>query len=166
MPTNRRSRRRRRASAGTLTVNQVWHLDYGRIMLDGPKFPFDSEEHRRACWEAHREELMAGQQVAWDLSEGTKPSPGWRPLAFWQYDAPEKPRNRELHVDALRRMGLLTAQEEREWAFLPELPDRAVYYDPDDPRSSSYESREACDAFYAKLEADRLALRARLAEDE
>lgn len=74
---------------------------------------FDSEDERRAAWEAHRAELV-----------GVSP-PGERPAAFWQYDGPVELRDHArlfwLPDDAVareQRREDLEAHEDRRVAWL------------------------------------------------
>lgn len=127
MPTNRRSRRRRRADAGTLTANQFEHLSGGSTLLDDglfepigtPGYPFHDAAHRRALWVQFRDVLMQGEPVGFTLQEGFEPAPGWRPDGWWSYESPSPRLPGESQVDALRRMGLLTEAEEQAIAKMP-----------------------------------------------
>jgi hypothetical protein len=55
------------------------HLQTGHYLFDyaGARDHFVDDAHRRAAWEAYREQLMAENDRV-----------GQRPLAFWQYDVP------------------------------------------------------------------------------
>lgn len=62
---------------------------------------FDSEDSRRAAWQAHRAELLRMVE------------PGSRPSAWWEYEAPEPLCPGESDVAYLTRCRLLTAAERR-----------------------------------------------------
>jgi hypothetical protein len=81
-------------------------------LLDPPPATEDNpppDDVLSAAWEELREELIA-EQVA--------ETPGTRPWAWWKWDAPEPRRvitggQRETETAYLRRLNLLTADEER-----------------------------------------------------
>ena len=75
MPTNRRYVRRPHRTRPD--GDQEMALWLGEGPLDDPQ-PFANPAARKAAWQRHRHRLI-----------GTLPSsPGRRPLAWWQYDAP------------------------------------------------------------------------------
>ncbi|HWE52464.1 MAG TPA: hypothetical protein VG273_21900 [Bryobacteraceae bacterium] len=89
-----RINRRRRRRLDSLTSVQELALIIGQP--DG----FETPEARREAWFTHRDRLMALM------------GPGVRPQAFWEYEGHKRHRG-EKSVDALRRLGLLTENEER-----------------------------------------------------
>jgi hypothetical protein len=114
---NQAKRRAHRLSAlqelgiSELTADQEMSLWLGV----GPRHnlhPFASDDERRAAWFKHRDRLI-----------GTLPStPGRRPMAFWQYDAPDlglRWPGYEHEQEALYEAGLLQGAErealEAEW---------------------------------------------------
>jgi hypothetical protein len=113
MPTKRTRRRAsRRANAVTsesvrlmlLTGVYFYFLDPAPAREDTPP----SDDVLRAAWELLREELIAEHVAA---------EPGTRPWAWWRFDASEQRRlvagDHETEVAYLRRLNLLTADEER-----------------------------------------------------
>src|SRR6516225_8725444 len=103
MPTNRTPIQRRRQ----MSFSEEMALEFG----DSPPTTFATDQERRAAWEQHRDYLMA------------KCDRGWRPAAWWDYDAPRlgvrRPRDPEYEKAALWEAGLLTPEEkatlERDW---------------------------------------------------
>jgi hypothetical protein len=73
-----------------LTDPQLEHLIFGHTWLDD-YFPFESEEHRRQCWERHKKEIMA-MMTDDENSTGLKPYllVGMRPEAWFEYEAVPK----------------------------------------------------------------------------
>jgi hypothetical protein len=91
----------------------------GEGPLDNPQ-PFASPAARKAAWLRHRHRLI-----------GTLPSsPGRRPLAYWQYDAPIRWPGYDGERSALYEAGLLGEEEKaaleaewrREFDFAQRLP--------------------------------------------
>lgn len=63
MPLKPRKARKRRQR---LTGRQIEHLIYGWALggtLDSPVPPFESEEHRRQCWEDNRDYILSLEGV-------------------------------------------------------------------------------------------------------
>ena len=89
MPTN--VKRKSRYSKGNTKLLTEWKRDallrggfdgvIGDTWIDGRAF--DSLEEARACWNAHRREL---------LPKFIDQNPGRRPLAWWEFDHPEVQR--------------------------------------------------------------------------
>jgi hypothetical protein len=125
MPTNRRYVRRPHRTR--LTAAQEMAFWLGEGPQDDPQ-PFASPAARLAAWQRHRHRLI-----------GTLPgSPGRRPLAWWQYDAPIAWPGYELERSALHDAGLLgdderaavVAEWRREFDVAQRLPagDRRARY--------------------------------------
>ena len=70
MPTKRRPIRR--VSSFHLTTQQRFELIFGSLGPHGSAFP--DEQAKRGAWEAHRDTIEL--------------NPGFRPDAWWEYDAP------------------------------------------------------------------------------
>jgi hypothetical protein len=98
MPTNRIPLHRRRRH---LTWAEEMSLEWGEA--EHRMIAFRTDQERREAWERHRDYLMA------------KGDRGWRPQAWWDYDAPQlgvrRPRDREYDKAALWEAGLLTPEE-------------------------------------------------------
>jgi hypothetical protein len=80
-----------------LSENQLDHLINGStwpFKTDG-EFPFESEEHRRQCWERHREEIFRECQTDDETEGGFHPyfRVGDRPAAWWEY-TPNLPKRK------------------------------------------------------------------------
>lgn len=75
-------------------------LEDAELMWGGPPpSVFESPFTKRAAWMLNRQELMEGYPA------------GWRPTAWWEYEAPEQQRVGEGQSDALRRLGELEGWE-------------------------------------------------------
>lgn len=117
MPTNRAYVRRPHRTR--LTASQEMALWLGEGPLDDPQ-PFASPAARKAAWLRHRHRLI-----------GTLPSsPGRRPLAWWQYDAPIRWPGYDAERSTIYEAGLLgdderaalEAEWRREFDFARRLP--------------------------------------------
>jgi hypothetical protein len=102
MPTTRQYVRRPHRTR--LTADQEMDFWMGEGPLGNPQ-PFASPAARKDAWERHRHRLI-----------GTLPSsPGRRPLAWWQYDAPVTVKwpGYERERSTLWQAGLLLGDDER-----------------------------------------------------
>ena len=141
-----RKRRTGKARKGELTNDQFWELTLGPPAPDDEAFTsphrlrrsaFESPFLRRAAWHEHRGEIMEFH------------NPGQRPWAWWEFEAPERPRKAILKVsvpapelrtgqydefeedeedqaDALKRLGLLEPWEAAQlaaWAQIRAAPE-------------------------------------------
>lgn len=88
MPRKRRLAKPRR---GELSGLEDAELMWG----GGPPSVFESPFIKRAAWILNRGDLLEVHPA------------GWRPAAWWQYEAPEQQREGEGQAEALARMGLL-----------------------------------------------------------
>jgi len=96
--TNRTPIRRQRRP---LSSSEEMSLEHGDVV--GERGPFESEEDRQAAWERNRDYLL------------TMCDHGFRPAAWWDYDAPRlgvrRPHDPEYEKTALWEAGLLTPKE-------------------------------------------------------
>lgn len=108
----RKARIRRRAKV-ELTERERTNL------ICGPYHPhqhvpvFRDEAERREAWETHRDELIRLNFVKKPLGIlcGSGKGFGTRPLAWWEFDAPEPLRDGETELEFLQRHNLLTPEE-------------------------------------------------------
>jgi hypothetical protein len=95
MPTTRsRLSRSRVSGAGGLTPGQLEDLILGYCFFEEP---FMNDEDRRKCWEKNRDYILSlqGKPVqgeTFGLNNGVYFDFGFRPSAWWAYDAPEPRR--------------------------------------------------------------------------
>ncbi len=102
-------RRERRTIPGLTEAERIFFL-YDEDMLDGITAGFKSTEDERACYEEHRDEILA---------ERIKFTPCQRPRAWWKYehnmDRPRDPHDdffdRLAEAEALHDMKVLTSTE-------------------------------------------------------
>jgi hypothetical protein len=103
MPRPRRGAKLRRS---TLTDEQWQELAWGKGSDRGPG-AFLDDRHKRAAWEAHRDELMALEAA------------GSRPAAFWEFDVSLPGRVAlaafDAQVDADWRCSTAVHYEREEW---------------------------------------------------
>ncbi len=112
MPSKRRSRRRRRQGTSTrLDCDQGWHLQMGWCFFT--RDPFHDDDHRRDVWEQFRAQLMEHEPGDHFDPDGRPRSPGTRPRAWWDYEAPGPRAEDESELAALVRLDCATAEEKR-----------------------------------------------------
>jgi len=141
MPTNRTPIRRQRR---LLSWSEEMSLEWGEA--DHRGVGFTTEQERRTAWERHRDYLMA------------KCDHGFRPQAWWDYDAPKlgvrRPRDPEYDKAALWEAGLLFEDEattlEAHWR---EHFDRAQ--EPDFRFCIGHDSKRHCAVWVQGAEARR-----------
>lgn len=97
-------------------------------LICGPYHPaarapvWRNDDERREAWEAHRDELIAMNFIERPVGMlcGSGKGYGTRPLAWWQYDAPELRRDGESEYDYINRMNLLTDAEKQHFDNIEE----------------------------------------------
>ena len=104
MPTTRKKRKPARNPDATLRDEQAMHLQTGfcyfgfQLKDTYPKaqngFPFHDEAHRKELWHKHRKKLLLEEPILGTPynPRGARRRAGTRPAAWWDYDAPERPR--------------------------------------------------------------------------
>ena len=88
--------------------DRVWRyrptVDATLDLVMGPTAGELTVEELKAAWEVERDALMANCK--------SNPTPGWRPWAWWAFDAgEEKPRERAAETIRLAELGELEADE-------------------------------------------------------
>ena len=90
--------------------------------LQGNEFIFESDAARRKAWFEHRSAIMAMTM-----------QPGFRPDAWWRYEAPDQRWFGESQLQALDRLNLLREDEIEYFKMLnrwPVVPVSGPDYDP------------------------------------
>jgi hypothetical protein len=106
---------------------------------------FADDDARRAAWALYRDVFMSKVERC----------PGWRPQAWWDYEAPiAKPRDLEYHKAALWDAGLLSPQEiavlEKDWRARFENAQR-----PDFQHCIGHDSKQHCAVWAKGIQAKR-----------
>jgi hypothetical protein len=102
-----------------LNDRQLEHLLFGWTWIDND-FPFESENHRRQCWERHKNEIMA-MMTDDESDSGLHPYllVGMRPAAWFEYeDVPERKITTKKH-----RPGNPPGKLEVEISEIQSIPD-------------------------------------------
>jgi len=107
-----------------LSTSQLEHLIFGWTWIDND-FPFESEEHRRQCWERHKDQIMA---MMTDDHHSTGLHPyllvGMRPSAMWEYE-PVPPLKRDQSIpEYLDEHGMWLTDEKRRHVRMMERKEK------------------------------------------
>lgn len=116
MPTKRKRKRPLSREGSGLTEDRESWLVLGRIFIDGKPFPFDSMEHAKEVWKAHKKSLMRAEyQFSW-FGQGNPGEP--RPISWgwWNFENPPEPkRTWEERMDPAHDYATYAETEDDRW---------------------------------------------------
>lgn len=125
MPRKPRNRGILRKDSGIgLSDDQLTHLIKGWCWLDST-FPFESETHRKECWERHKRAIFNMMSDNW-RDAGFKPHLlcGERPEAFYEFETVPARKSGQNVPEYLDEFGLWFTDEKRKYLAMVERKEK------------------------------------------